>query len=175
MRTTLALRRTFQHAAAGIGNMWWAEHAIMATVFGGFALWFLWKRNYSWLGAAALSQVPFWGGMLAFMATNDTDPVGVNLALNLMVAGIFIHWADRLQVARRGGVVHVWLCVIFVAAGTIDIAQVVYSFPNYVLLQEVIHYLALIAIGGRAYVRGFDGNRRHSRNTLDPKAGGGLV
>lgn len=175
MQTTLTLRRTFQNAAAGIGNMWWAEHAVMATVFGGFALWFLWNRNYSWLGAAALSQVPFWGGMLAFMATSDTNPVGVNLALNLMVAGIFIEWGHKLQIAGRGGVVHVWLCSVFLIACTLDILQVVYSFPNYVLLQEVIHYLALITIGGRAYVRGFDGNRRHSRDTFDPKAGGGLV
>lgn len=147
----------------------------MAIVFGGFALWFAWGRNWSWVGAAALSQVPFWGGMLAFMVSGDTDPVGINLALNLFTAGVFIEWGHKLQIDGRGGVVHVWLSGIFLIACTVDILQVVYPTSIYVLLQEGIHYLALITIGGRAYVRGLDGNRRNNRDSLSSKAGGGLV
>ena len=147
----------------------------MAIAFGGFALWFAWRRNWSWLGAAALSQVPFWAGLAAYMASGDKNPVGINLALNLFAAGVFIEWGHKLQLAGRGGVVHVWLSGVFLIACTIDILQVVSPIHIYVLLQEGIHYLALIIIGGRAYVRGLDGNRRHSRNTLDTKAGGGLV
>ena len=147
----------------------------MAVAFGGFALFFAWGRNWSWLGAAALSQVPFWSGLVAYVAAGDKDPAGLNLALNMMAAGIFIHWGDKLQYAGRGGVVHVWLCIIFMAACTLDILQVVYPVSFYVLLQEGVHYLALITIGGRAYVRGRDGNRRNNRGAFDSKEGGGLV
>ena len=155
--------------------MWGVEHTLMASAFGCLALWVAWKRNWVWLGAAAMSQVPFWAGLAAYMAIGDKDPVGINMALNLFVAGAFIEWSHKLQLAGRGGIVHVWLCAIFLFGCTIDILQVVFPTHIYVLLQEVIHYLALITIGGRAYVRGFDGNRRHSRDTLGTKADGGLV
>lgn len=147
----------------------------MAVSFACFALWFLWKRNYSWLGAVVISQVPFWFGLTAFMVTGEREPASLNLAANLMVAGAFIHLGEMLRASGRGGVVHVWLCLLFLVAATIDILQVVYPIPIYVLSQEIMHYLALMIIGGRAYVRVLDGNRRNSRSTFNSGKGGGLV
>lgn len=137
----------------------------MASAFGVFALWFLLRGNYSWLGAAILSQVPFWVGMLAFLASTDAQPVHVNAITNLMAAGAFAHWAERLQNNNRGGIVHIWLCILFLVMCSMDALQMIAPFSLYVLSQEIAHYLALFIIGGRAYVKRFDGLRRNSMHT----------
>lgn len=155
--------------------MWWAEHAIMGAVFLCFAAYLAKGRNFLWLGAAALSQVPFWAGLLAFLYSANSNPVEINLAINLAVAGLFTEWGHKLQVQSRGGVVHIWIGVVFVAAASIDVIQLLYEFPLYVLAQEVIHYLALVVIGGRAYVRGLDGSHRSNSHRPDSAQGGRMV
>ncbi|MDC0657038.1 hypothetical protein N6L27_03410 [Leisingera sp. SS27] len=147
----------------------------MAVVAGCFCLWFACRRNWSWFGAALLSQAPFWGGTLAFLVTGNLTPVNVNLALNLAVAAIFIDWAQRLQKRNSGGIVHVWICLIFLGASTMDVMQVLAPASWYMTAQEAAHYLALIAIGGRAYVRGIDGAHRNLRDSRNSSQGGKLV
>lgn len=147
----------------------------MGVVFLCFAAYLAKGRNFLWLGAAALSQVPFWAGLLAFLYNANTAPVELNLAINLAVAGLFIEWGHKLQDQSRGGIVHIWLGVVFVAAASIDVIQLLYEFPLYILAQEVIHYLALIAIGGRAYVRGLDGSHRSNSHRPDSSPGGRMV
>lgn len=155
--------------------MWWAEQAIMASVFACFALWFALGRNWSWLLAATLSQIPFWAGVVPYLVSGEDFSIGVNMCVNLMAAGLFVEWGHKLQLQGRGGVVHIWLSGLFLAAASVDVLQLVYPMGLYVLTQELIHYLALVAIGGRAYVRGLDGAHRNSRDRSDPKAGGRLV
>ena len=155
--------------------MWGVEHTIMAIAFGGFALWFAWRRNWSWLLAAILSQIPFWAGSVPYIANGVSYVVGLNMCLNLVAAAMFVEWGHKLQLQGRGGVVHIWLSAIFVAAAAVDVLQVVYPMPFYVITQELLHYLALIAIGGRAYVRGLDGAHRYNRNRSNTQAGGRLV
>ena len=154
---------------------WGVEHTAMAGVFAVFWLWLAYKGNWSWLGAAALSQAPFWGGYAAFMLTGNPEPTEVNLFLNLAVAGIFIEWGHRLQIDGNGGIVHVWLAKIFLASCVIDLLQVVYPTPYYVLSQELMHYLALATIGGRAYVRGRDRGRGIGWRGGSNRKGGRLV
>ena len=155
--------------------MWGVEHTLMATAVGCLTLWLAWKRNWTWLGSAALSQVPFWVGLAAYMVLGDKSPVGINMCVNLLSACLFVLWAERLKARSCGGVVHVWLCLIFVAAGSVDVLQLVYEFSGYMLKQELFHYLALFTIGGRAYVRRLDGTNRNSRNRSDIEPGRGLV
>lgn len=155
--------------------MWGIEHTAMATTAGCFALWLTVKVNWSWLGAALLSQVPFWLGSAYYWHTGDKTPLNVNLALNLLVASAFVGWGTRLQSNGRGGIVHIWVCLIFLLACSIDVLQVVYPVPFYMLAQEAVHYMALIAIGGRAYVRGLDGRQRHHRNLSGSGKSGWLV
>lgn len=155
--------------------MWGVEHTLMAIAFGGFALWFALGRNWSWLMAAIISQIPFWAGSVPYIANGVHYVVGVNMCLNLVAAGLFVEWGHKLQLQGRGGVVHIWLSGLFLAAASVDVLQLVYPMGLYVLTQELIHYLALVAIGGRAYVRGLDGAHRNNRDRTTPKAGGRLV
>lgn len=155
--------------------MWGVEHTAMAIVAGCFAIFFMWTGNRSWLGAALLSQVPFWGGSAVYWITGDTTPVEINLALNLTVAATFIEWGHRLQSQNRGGVVHVWLSIIFLFAVSLDVIQLLHESYFYMQSQELLHYLALVTIGGRAYVVRIDGSRRYLRNRADSKKSGRLV
>ena len=160
---------------AGAGSMWGLEHTVMALAAGGFCLWFAAKRNWSWLGAALLSQVPFWAASATYFVTGDNTPVNINMAFNLGVAAAFSEWAHRLQKSQRGGIVHVWVCLIFLGACSIDVIQAIAPFSWYMAAQEAAHYLALLAIGGRAYVRGIDGAHRHMRDLRRSNKGGKLV
>lgn len=155
--------------------MWWAEHVLMGLTFCGFAAWFLWGRNFLWLGAATLSQLPFWLGLAAFVFLGQRAPVEINMASNLIIAAIFIDWGHSLQRKNKGGIVQIWLCRIFVAAASFDVLQLLYPVPFYILAQELIHYCALAVIGGRAYVRRIDGRHRHHGNSRSSKKGGRLV
>ena len=147
----------------------------MAIAASCFALWLLVRRNFSWLMAAIISQVPFWVGLAAYIATGDKSPAEINIAMNLVAASVFSEWGHSLQAQRRGGVVHMWLCAVFVAAGLFDLAQLVYPTDSYTFAQELIHYAALAVIGGRAYVVGFDGYHRSRRDSSDHSANGGMV
>lgn len=141
--------------------MWWTEHAIMAMVFlilcGHLAI----KGDWSWLLAAALSQVPFWAGTFAFLAFGDQSPVPINAIFNVMVAGCFATIAERLQAQGRGGIVHIWLCVLFLLMCSFDVIQIIAPFDLYVITQEMLHYGALLVIGGRAYVKRTNRNSDH--------------
>ena len=94
----------------------------------------------SWFIAAAVSQVPFWGGSIAYFATGNATPVEVNITLNLIVAGILIDHADRLQKSGRGGIIHVWLCLIFVLSGALDVLQFASPFSRVHALSCVVSY-----------------------------------
>jgi len=152
--------------------MWWFEHAIMGAVFAAFAAFLLHRRNYLWLGAAGLSQVPFWCGLGAYLATGDRTPVEMNLALNLIAAGMFVEWGHRLRDKKSGGVVHIWLGLLFIFAASLDILQVVSRYPGYVLSQELVHYTAFLLIGGRAYVRKLDGSHGRDSHSFRSQTGG---
>lgn len=147
----------------------------MGLVAAGFAVWFISRKNWVWLLAAIATQVPYWGGWVAFLVTGDPAPVGVNMCLNLVAAAAFVEWGHRLAIQGRGGVIHIWLAVVFTGAASIDVIQSVHEMPLYVLTQEVIHYIALIIIGGRAYVRGLDGSHRNRGNGGDLSSRGGVV
>ena len=147
----------------------------MASAFGCFALFFAWKRNWLWLGAAALSQVPFGVGSSPYLVSGVNYVVGINMCLNLVAAGLFVEWGHKLQLQGRGGVVHVWLSGLFLVVASVDVLQLLYQIPLYVITQELLHYMALITIGGRAYVRGLDGSHRNNSNRSDSKESGRLV
>ncbi len=161
--------------AAGAGSMWGVEHTAMAIVAGGLCLWFAARRNWSWLGAALLSQVPFWCGTSVYWISGNDAPANVNMALNLIVAGAFSSWAHRLQESGLGGIVHIWVCLVFLGACSLDVVQSIAPFSWYIVGQEAAHYLALIVIGGRAYVRGLDGVHRDLRDSRNSPQGGRLV
>lgn len=139
--------------------MWGVEHTIMAMAFAGLSAYLIWRRNWIWLAAAAISQVPFWAGLGAYLIEGDRSPVVANAVFNVMVAGCFATIAERLQERGRGGIVHIWLCVLFLLMCSLDVIQIVAPFSLYVIAQEALHYVALLVIGGRAYVRRIDGNR----------------
>lgn len=155
--------------------MWGIEHTAMAISAACFALWFTWKANWSWLGAAMLSQVPFWMAVAAYFISGEKTPTDMNMCLNLIAASLFVIWGKQLQRAGRGGVVHIWLCIIFLVGASIDVAHLLHEFDGYILAQEVTHYLALLTIGGRAHVIGLDGNRRCGGHRGDAGKSGGLV
>lgn len=140
--------------------MWWIEHAIMGVVFLGLGGYLAIRRNWIWLTAAALSQIPFWAGLGAFLIEGQSAPVVINAIFNVMIAGCFAHIAERLQAQRKGGIVHIWLCVLFLLMCSLDVIQIVAPFDLYVIAQEALHYVALLVIGGRAYVKRIDGNHR---------------
>lgn len=155
--------------------MWGVEHTAMLAAFAAFLWWLLHHENYSWSVAALLSQIPFWGGFLAYIVTGDKDPASVNIILNIFAAGLFIEMAGRLQERGKGGIVHAWLCLVFILACTLDVIHLILPVPFYTLAQEVLHYVALVVIGGRAYVQRYDGYRRHRRDTRGSNKGGTLV
>lgn len=152
--------------------MWWIEHAIMGAAFAAFSTFLLCRRNYLWAGAATLSQAPFWAGLAAYLVSGDPSPVEMNLAVNLIAAGLFVEWGHRLRDKKSGGVVHIWLGLLFIFAASLDILQVVSRYPGYVLGQELVHYTAFILIGGRAYVRKLDGSHRRGRDSFRFETGG---
>lgn len=164
-----------QALKTGAGKMWGVEHTAMAISASCFVLWFIAKANWSWLGAALLSQFPFWGGFAYSWMNADDAPVNINLSLNLMVAGAFVWWAEWLQKQDRGGIVHIWVCLVFTMACSVDVLQVMSPVSFYQIAQGAVHYMALFVIGGRAYVRGIDGNHRHNRNLRGSGKSGGLV
>ncbi len=147
--------------------MWWAEHAVMGAVFLCLGGYLSIRRNWIWLTAAALSQVPFWAGMGAFLIEGDSAPVVINAIFNVMVAGCFATIAERLQGKGKGGIVHIWLCVLFLLMCSLDVIQIIAPFDLYVIAQEALHYVALMVIGGRAYVKRIDGNHRNRLHSPD--------
>ncbi len=155
--------------------MWGFEHTAMMTVAAAFSWWLFHSRNYSWAMAVFLSQIPFWGGLAAYMLTGTSDPASVNAILNIFAAGIFIELATRLQQSGKGGIVHVWLCLVFTLACTLDVMHLIVPLPFYFIAQEALHYVALLVIGGRAYVQRYDGYRRYRRNIRGSDEGGSLV
>lgn len=155
--------------------MWGLEHTAMATAFAGLAAWLIIGRNWSWLWAALLSQVTFWVACTPYLMGGPKYLIGLNLCLDVVAAGVFVDWGRKLGRQHCGGVVHIWLAVLFVIAASVDVIQLLYLLPFYVITQEGIHYTALLIIGGRAYVRGLDGTRRHSRYRGDIKSGGRVV
>lgn len=154
---------------------WWLEHAAMAAAFTAFAAVLAWRGHWSWLGAAALSQAPFWGGFLAFLATGEVAPAQANAIFNLIVAAAFAQFAEWLQVNGRKGIVQIWLCVLFLLMATIDGIYLVISFWWYVIVQEALHYIALLVIGGRAYVWRIDRRNNQRSNISDTETGGDLA
>jgi len=155
--------------------MWGLEHAAMAIAAFVSIAWFAIGRNWNWLRAAILSQVPFWLGALAYFLSGDAHPTEVNLCANLMLAAIFYEQAKRLQRICRGGIIQIWLCLIFLVASSFDVVNLLLPFGLYMWVQEIAHYSALMVIGGRAYVRVIDGNHRNRRDYNDPKRRGKLV
>lgn len=139
----------------------------MGAVFAALSGYLAYRRNWLWLWAAALSQVPFWAGLAAFLVQGESAPVVINAIFNVMVAGCFATIAERLQAKGKGGIVHIWLCVLFLLMSSLDVIQIVAPFELYVVAQEALHYGALLVIGGRAYVKRIDGNRDHRLHSPD--------
>lgn len=147
--------------------MWWAEHAAMGLVFAGLSAYLAYKGRWIWLCAAALSQLPFWAGLVAFLVEGEAAPVVINAIFNVMVAGCFATIAERLQADGRGGIVHIWLCVLFLLMCSLDLIQIIAPFKFYIEAQEALHYGALLVIGGRAYVKRIDGSSNHRLHSSD--------
>ena len=147
--------------------MWGVEHAAMLAAFSLLAAWLAYNRRWEWLAVAAVSQVPFWGGYVADYVANDPSPAGLNIILNICAAGAFATFAEWLQSRGRGGIVPIWLCVIFLIMASLDVVFLLKQFPSYFVTQELLHYVALITIGARIYVRRSYYNRDlvHSSNT----------
>jgi hypothetical protein len=73
-----------------------------------------------------------------------------------------------LQSKGRGGIVPIWLCVIFLIMASLDVVFLLKQFPSYFVAQEILHYLALITVGARTYVvrrSYFNRDLVHSSNT----------
>lgn len=147
--------------------MWGPEHTVMLVIFTALGAYLASRRNWVWLTAAALSQVPFWAGLGAYLIDGDNAPAVTNSIFNVMVAGVFATIAERLQARGKGGIVHIWLCVLFLLVCSLDVIQIIEPFDLYVIAQEALHYVALVVIWGRAYVRRIDGNHRDRLHTSD--------
>jgi hypothetical protein len=87
--------------------------------------------------------------------------------LNICVAGAFATFAEWLQSKGRGGIVPIWLCVMFLIMASLDVVFLLTPFPSYFVTQEFLHYVALITIGARTYVRRsyYDRDLVHPSNT----------
>jgi hypothetical protein len=148
--------------------MWGAEHVAMLAAFSLLAAWLAYNRRWEWLAVAAISQVPFWGGYMADAVASDPSPASINIILNICAAGAFATFAEWLQSKGRGGIVPIWLCVIFLIMASLDVVFLLKQFPSYFVAQEILHYLALITVGARTYVvrrSYFNRDLVHSSNT----------
>lgn len=161
--------------------MWGTEHEIMIFVAFALSAWFLARRNIPMFGAVALSQIPFWIGSVVSFYFVTQGPYGINLAINMMVGGLFVGWAWQ-----RGsdGLMQIWLGILFFFACTLDVVQAVKAFSPmydptssrlYMIEQEIIHYSAFLIIGGRMYVERFDRRFGRGRDRSRVKKGGGVV
>lgn len=147
--------------------MWGIEHTAMIIAFAGLAAGLAFNRQWSWLFIASLSQIPFWGGYVADAIYSNPSPSTVNIILNVMVAGAFATIAEKLQALRRGGIVCIWLCILFLIMASVDVVHLIAPFDSYFSMQEFLHYLALLVIGGRVYVKrtySTNGDLVHSPN-----------
>jgi hydrogenase/urease accessory protein HupE len=156
--------------------MWGVEHTSMLIAFGILAAWLAYNRKWFWLSVAFMTQLPFWAGAHMLFTSGDASPSNLNIILNVTLSGILISFAEKLQEQGRGAMALTWLCILFLGLTSVDVWHLVAPFESYFLVQEAGHYLALLIIGGRAYVN----RRAHGivRNSMYPRGsgqGGGLV
>ena len=156
--------------------MWGVEHMSMLVAFGFLAAWLAYNRKWFWVAIALITQLPFWVGAHMSIAIGDASPSNLNIILNVTLSGILISFAEKLQEQGRGAMALTWLCILFLGLTSVDVWHLVSPFNSYFLVQEAGHYLALLIIGGRAYVN----RRAHGivRNSMYPRGsgqGGGLV
>jgi hypothetical protein len=147
--------------------MWGVEHVAMLAAFSLLVAWLAYNRRWEWLAVAVISQAPFWGGYMADAVASDPSPASINIILNICAAGAFATFAEWLQSKGRGGIVPIWLCVIFLIMASLDVVFLLKQFPSYFVTQELLHYVALITIGARTYVRRsyYTRDLVHSSNT----------
>jgi hypothetical protein len=147
--------------------MWGVEHVAMLAAFSLLVAWLAYNRRWEWLAVAVISQAPFWGGYMADAVASDPSPASINIILNICAAGAFATFAEWLQSKGRGGIVPIWLCVIFLIMASLDVVFLLKQFPSYFVTQELLHYVALLTIGGRTFVTRSHFNRDlvHSSNT----------
>ena len=148
----------------------------MLIAFGILAAWLAYNRKWFWLAVAFMTQLPFWAGAHMLFTSGNASPANLNIILNVTLSGILISFAEKLQEQGRGAMALTWLCILFLGLTSVDVWHLVSPFNSYFLVQEAGHYLALLIIGGRAYVN----RRAHGivRNSMYPRGsgqGGGLV
>lgn len=155
--------------------MWGIEHTLMAAAFFGLCAALLYRGNWAWALAAAMSQMPFWAGSAAYFAGASKSPSDVNAIFDILVAFACVHLAQRLQIIGRDGTILIVMCLLFLSMSVLDAAHMVFDFGNYTEAHEVGHYLALCVIGGRAIVKRVDRSPDVNLRARNPSDGGGVA
>ena len=122
----------------------------MLAIALGLGMFLAFKKQWLPLAAVAISQAPFWiGSILSFQS--GITPVGTNMVTDLSVSALFIFLAYRYEFMWL-----IWLSIVYVCAGILDVYSLVFGLSFYLEAHEVLHYAALIIIGGRKYVARID-------------------
>lgn len=130
-------------------------HYMMAFAAGLCLTWTWRKGQHFAMGTIALSQLPFWVGLLVFSSLGRS-PFEANLVLDLSVGAIFVWLLYTFNEKWLA-----WCAMLFVTAGIVDVLSAVRymigtPFPHHMLAHEIIHYLALCVVMGREYVNRWD-------------------
>ena len=134
--------------------MWGLEHISMLVSFVLLSVWLACNRRWLCLIVALLTQLPFWAGSYISIDVGNASPANLNIILNVTLAGIVVSLAEKLQKQGQESTSLIWICVLFLILTSTDVWQLIAPFNVYFIVQEVVHYLALIVVGGRAYVNG---------------------
>lgn len=135
--------------------MWGIEHSLMLFIAGLMVLFFALKANWVSVGAILLSQIPFWIGFLFYLFSGDKSPVLINIASGLVISSLFVTMATRSESDSGRDIMFITLALVCLIAVSLDVIMLLMPFPLYVLVNEAIHYLQLIIIGGGMYVANY--------------------
>lgn len=123
---------------------------IMLAAFLAFSLFWGAHRAVFPVAIGALSQVPFWIGSFVFIDTGVT-PIQLNIVTDLAASTAFVFLAYRFRQMFL-----VWLGILFVALGAVDIYASLFGMLYYFELHVAAHLLALILIAGRKVIDRID-------------------
>lgn len=104
------------------------------------------RLQWAALGAAFVTQLPFWIGSMIYFETGTT-PVHVNMVTDLSVSAFFVFLAHRFRKAWL-----IWLGVVFLCMGISDVYASLFGMSFYFVFHVFAHVLALLLIVGRKQI-----------------------
>jgi len=133
--------------------MWGMEYSLMLFIAGLTVFFLALRSNWVSVGAALLSQVPFWIGFLFYIFSGEKSPVLINISSGLLVSSLFVTMANRSDSGRD--IMFIALAIVCLVAVSLDVIMLLVPFQSYMLANETLHYLQLIIIGGGMYVTNY--------------------